>query len=548
MLPPIECSLAAPAASGPRLIKPRELREAGGGEAIWEVLTAASAGDVKALRAALRRDPNLANAEYWYMPPLHFAVREGHLDAVRLLVAAGADLTHRNALYGNDTLLQIAEDRGHDQVADYLRRELSRWLASAGTRHPIHAALAAGDASAVERLLDANQELADRGDHLGRRPLHYAVEAGRRDLVDLLLDAGAGVDAPGFGGDDRLGGSGFRPVVLALWHNPYWGQRNDYAMARHLLVRGAEYSITVAAALGDEARVEELLSGAAATANRPEACGKRALSAAAERGHEHIVRRLLDAGADPNLSEGRNCPRGFALWAAARHGHCAIAELLLGAGADPNAEVESSGTPTSAAEDADLRALLYRFGGRLGLAAHFHRGATDTIAALLDTQPAMFDEAAAEMGFTHCVAAGHEGLLRLLLARGLRVPPEVTYCQTYLWRSLPLARLLLEHGMDPDLPNWQQIRPLHHQAGSGDVAAARLFLEFGADPDAVDEEFRSTPLGWAARCGQREFVQFLLALRGPDEPAAVPPWARARAWAERRGHHEVATLLASAEA
>ena len=111
----------------------------------------------------------------------------------------------------------------------------------------------------------------------------------------------------------------------------------------------------------------------------------------------------------------------------------------------------------------------------------------------------MFDEAAAELGFTHCVAAGHEGLLRLLFARGLRVPPTVTYCQTYLWRSLPPARLLLEYGMDPDLPNWQQIRPLHHQAGSGDVAAARLFLEFGADPDAVDEEYRSTPLGWAAR-------------------------------------------------
>ena len=145
------------------------------------------------------------------------------------------------------------------------------------------------------------------------------------------------------------------------------------------------------------------------------------------------------------------------------------------------------------------------------------------------------------------MASGLDGLLRLLLARGLRVPPMVTYCQTYLWRSLPLARLLLEHGMDPDLPNWQQIRPLHHQAGRGDIAAARLFLEFGADPDAVDEEFRSTPLGWAARCGQREFVQFLLARRGPGEPATVPAWARTRAWAQRRGHHEIAALLAAAE-
>ena len=376
------------------------------------MLTAARAGDVAALSAALERDPTLVGAGFWYMPPLHFAVREGHLDAVRLLVAAGADLTHRNALYGNDTLLQMAVDRGHERVADYLRRELRRRLASAGSRHPIHAALAAGDMAAVERLLGADRRLANRGDHLGRRPLHYAVEAGRRDLVDLLLGAGADIDTPGFGGDDRIGGSGFRPLVLALWHNPYWQQRNDHAMARHLLDRGAEYSITVAAALGDEARVEALLDGGAGAANRSEACGKRPLSAAAERGHEHIVRLLLQAGADPNLPEGPNCPRGFALWGAARHGRRAIAELLLAAGADANAEVESSGTPTSAAEDADLRAVLYRFGGRLGLAAHFHQGATDIIAALLDAQPAMFDAAAAELGFTHCVASGHEGLLR----------------------------------------------------------------------------------------------------------------------------------------
>ena len=535
----------------PHLIRPSELgagtRFGAGrwrGEDVWQVLTAARAGDLATLRDALERDPTLVAAGYWYMPPLHFAVREGHLDVVRLLVSAGADLTHRNALYGNDTLLRMAEDRGHRRVAGFLREALHRRLSSAGVRHAVHDAAAAGDSASLARLLADDPRLADLGDHLGRRPLHYAVAAGRADLVDLLLNAGAEIDAPGLGGDDRLGGGGFRPVVLALWRNPYWGRRDDLALARHLLERGADHSPAVAAALGDEPRLEELLRADAAAADRAEECGKRALSAAAERGHLAIVRRLLAAGADPNLPEGPNCPRGFALWAAVHHGHQAIAELLLAAGADPNAEVESSGTPTTAAATAELRALLYRYGGRMGLAAHCYRGDVDTVAALLEARPGLFDTTALEQAFPHCVQAGHEGLLRLLLARGLRVPPVVTYCQTYLWLSLPLARLLLEHGMDPDLPNWQQIRPLHHIAARGDIRSAELFLEFGADLDAVDEEFRSTPLGWAARCGQREFVRFLLAQRTRHaEPAAVPAWAQPHAWALRRGHAEVAALL-----
>jgi len=434
---------------GPSLLRPHELgagtRYGSGrwpGEDIWQVLTAARAGDVATLRDALRRAPGLVSASYWYMPPLHFAVREGHLEAVRLLVAAGADLSHRNALYGNDTLLQMAEDRGHRQVAGFLREALHRRLASAGVRHAVHEAVAGGDTAGLTRLLAADSRLADRGDHLGRRPLHYAVAAGREDLVDLLLNAGAEIDAHGFGGDDRLGGGGFRPVVLALWRDPYWGRRDDLALARHLLERGAACSPAVAAALGDESRLEELLRADAATANMAEACGKRPLSAAAERGRLAIVRRLLVAGADPNLPEGPNCPRGFALWAAVHHGHQAIVELLLAAGADPNAEVESSGTPTTAAATAELRALLYRYGGRMGLAAHCYRGDVDTVAALLEARPGLFDTTALEQAFPHCVQAGHEGLLRNGRAPGLEVNTDP------VWR-VPLLTFMVYGAVGP---------------------------------------------------------------------------------------------------
>ena len=44
----------------------------------------------EALVALMERDPNLSRAEYFYAPPIHFAVRDGHAEAVRILLDAGA--------------------------------------------------------------------------------------------------------------------------------------------------------------------------------------------------------------------------------------------------------------------------------------------------------------------------------------------------------------------------------------------------------------------------------------------------------------------------
>ena len=66
------------------------------GETVWQVLNAARDGDAFRLRAMLEDDPTLVQAEFWYTPPLHFAVRESHLDAARTLLDAGADIFHRS--------------------------------------------------------------------------------------------------------------------------------------------------------------------------------------------------------------------------------------------------------------------------------------------------------------------------------------------------------------------------------------------------------------------------------------------------------------------
>ena len=128
--------LSRPSLIRPFELAPDELDWTGRwlGETIWQVLNAARDGDTTRLRAMLEDDPALVNAEFWYTPPLHFAAREGHLDATRMLVEADADI-FRRSLYAQETLLQMALDRGHDEVANLLRDELRRRVSSSGTRH-----------------------------------------------------------------------------------------------------------------------------------------------------------------------------------------------------------------------------------------------------------------------------------------------------------------------------------------------------------------------------------------------------------------------------
>lgn len=56
--------------------------------------------------------------------------------------------------------------------------------------------------------------------------------------------------------------------------------------------------------------------------------------------------------------------------------------------------------------------------------------------------------------------------------------------------------------------------------------------------DAVDDEFRSTPLSIAARRGRREVVRLLLD-RGADPNSAVASQATPLSWAVKKGHFDI---------
>ena len=489
---------------------------------IWSMLRAALDGDVARVRALAALDPNLVRAEYWYTQPLHFAVREGHAEVVGALLELGADPTYRR--YGHEPLATVARDRGHEDVAVIIAR--ARAARGLGTGlHEVHTAAREGDVGRLQALVEADRSLLVLGDDEGFTPLHRAVEAGQAAGVRLLLDLGVPPDAIQAGGggnrpDAWYRPAGQRPIDLAL-------KRNDIDMAHELLAGGAALTIDVAAAMGDADEVGQILD------SDPDAIGAlgdeggRPMGQAARRGHIDVIRALLKRGVDPNLREGRDAPRGRALWHAAQRGDSEMVRMLLEAGADPNAGIESSGTATWMAKGPELRRLFEDHGGHVDATGHLLDGDDEAVLAMADADPDAVSMGGCGGIFTMVVMFERRDMLQPLLDRGVRVPDVVTGCRTYLWKTPDMTRVLLEHGMNPNLPNWQRVTPLHDicsRGGRGQPDPIRhelldLFLEFGADINALDEEYRSTPLGWAARNGLYDMVEVLLE-RGADPSLA----------------------------
>ena len=84
----------------------------------------------------------------------------------------------------------------------------------------------------------------------------------------------------------------------------------------------------------------EILSGA--NVNERGLEGGTALHAAADWGHAHVVRALLELGAHPDR---RNANRATALSLAARRGSVEIVDILLAGGADPDRVAQDNEVP-----------------------------------------------------------------------------------------------------------------------------------------------------------------------------------------------------------
>ena len=511
------------------LIQPDALKQneplkwsTGIGTDVWEMFCACIDGDLDTVKRLVDRDPSLVRAHYEYRTPLSFAVRENQVAIAAFLLDRGAD--PRN-------FLQIARDRGY--------AEMEKLLSASTDGESVAAAIRTRDLDRVRALLDAKPELVNSSDLI-----HWAVMTRQLDMIDELLSRGADINA--------RRADGARPIQLTNGDYGFRGWRDvpeDAPSPRdvlaHLRARGAYCDICTAAYIGDIARVRELLARDRSLANRPSdyvtyyACSGTPLRNAAGGGHVDIVRLLLDSGADPNLPEEHIAPRGHALHMAVCNGHREIVELLLARGAHANVEIESSADTLSAAlrnDDQPMVDLLCAHGAarRVHLLAYY--GDVRTAAAMFAANPQLADDPEA---LANAARGGQDAFVRLMLRYQPRLPERVSIGA----KTRELTELLFAHGMTPHVPNWLHITALHHFAGNGDLENARLFLDRGARIDARDEEFRSTPLGWAARKGQQAMVDLLIERGAAVNLPDCPPWATPLAWARRRGHQPIVERL-----
>ena len=559
-----------------------KLKEHVGRVTVARLVHAVHSSDTDAVRAMLRQQPELVHMDMAgndERRALHHAVLARNVEMVRVLMQHGADAhqgvyPHREATSAHT----IASERGyHDVLAVIEEEERHRREAMScpnvtvsPVQDEINQAIARGENATAQSLLAADESLLRACDRDGATPLHIAAQVGNLEMLEWMLARHVSVrkaDNQGLAPLDRAA-LGVDPRNHRLARFP--------AVARILLARGAELNLRAAVALGDSARVRELVAADPGVLRRTaEWVNSGFLTLAVKHGQLEMVRLLLDLGADPDerqtLSNLEDAPAswGEPLWYAACAARLDIAELLLDRGADPTPSVYASGWPLDHAYQQNNEAMKQLLVSRGAKAQPWTLCAAGDIASSREMLAADTSEELAKE-FAWCAADhGRPEILALCLPRlawpgddprwhwVMIQPPRGCIGDMRAQREgwFECMRLLLAHGVAADVTSRFSQTTLHFVAAytprggeSPDaeqerVRFAAMLLDAGARLDARDDLLRSTPLGWAARWGRTALVKFLLERGAPALEPDAEPWAQPLAWAEKGRFAELAALL-----
>ena len=550
---------------------------------VADLCTAAADGDLDAIKAILAAAPELINvhrAENDEHCALHYAVLANQPEAVRALMAAGAD--HRSGIYPHrdaTTAAVIASERGLDQIVRIIcdedeRRQLEacKNITISEDNDALFAAVQDGRDDQALAIIQRSPELLDACHRNGGSVAHAAASRGRHRLLLELLQRGADITHLTPEGQSPLDGA-----ALNIRRRNAPPNEGCLLSAGILLQAGCPHSPEAAVALGD---LEFVRSHAHEHPQRFQSNDRDRdglLQVAIASDHVEMVRLLLDLGLDPDDRhqllhyESRPYSWGEPLAWAAGNGQYACAELLLERGADPNASIYASGNPVSAAynnADERMKGLLFRHGGILDPITAGLEGETSAAAVALHNDPSLAAELLWAAG-----CGGDPNIVGMCLRQLDWSPQDERWFNLLeqplrLWRTNPhrkfrdfdravypeIFRMILERGVDPNLAGRFGYRLAHRLAACGvvwnepimseaeRVAFATILLEHGADLNVVDELLQSSPLGWAARWGRYDLARLYLE-QGADPILAGEEWATPLAWAEKKSNTDIADLI-----
>ena len=339
-----------------------------------------------------------------------------------------------------------------------------------------------------------------------RVPLIEAVKNGDAGAVEALIEAGADIGAAEPDGTTAL----------------HWAaHHDDLRLAARLLKAGGAADATTRygvaplalAATNGSAEMLEMLLDAGADPDRASGEGETPLMTAARTGVVPAVEVLLEHGAEVDAVEGWRGQTAL-MWTASQD-NPAAAEALLAAGADLHARSGGGFTPLLfAAREGSLRALdvLLAAGadpddtlpdGTSALGMAVYNAQYEAAARLL---AAGADPDARGQGWT----ALHQVVWTRRPNLGRNPPFPVPLGRL---DGLDMARTLIAHGADPNLPQTAEPRdgnrnmldrvgatPFLLAAKAADVPMMRLLASLGADPNLTTAN-GATPMMAAAGVG-----------------------------------------------
>ncbi|KAI9679519.1 MAG: hypothetical protein M1817_005541 [Caeruleum heppii] len=257
-----------------------------------------------------------------------------------------------------------------------------------------------------------------------------------------------------------------------------------------------------------------------------------ALRTAAERGHQAMVRALLDRGADPTAGGGTY---GNILQAAVAHRcNLSVIQTLCEAGArvdDRGGYYETVLQAAAAASSVEVVEWLLHKGADVNARGGHHGSALHAAAARLPQGGDIFRLLIQKDADVNMLGAGSDSILRVAANRGDTASVE----------------LLLQHGATVDQARGKYPEtPLQAAAIRGNIQTVQVLLRAGADVHVQGHRFGDA-MQAAASEGHFGIVELLL-----QEGAAVNTqggyFCTALQAAAARGHFEVADFLLQREA